>query len=531
VASGALAGIAAVALGAGVVHGITLGFGITLIGEAVDYSIYLFIQSQQRSTAPGGSIPGGRAGEGAGSRGGVDWQRSVWPTIRLGMLTSVFGFASLLPSGFSGLSQLGLYSIGGLVAAALVTRFILPHWLPRNFTIRDVSPIGVAVSRGLERVKGASVIVAVLAVASGIVIYLHRDTLWNREISALSPVSQADQDLDARLRVDIRAPDVRYMVIIAAPDEQAALNVADKVSAQLNHLMDENVIGGFDSPAHYLPSLAVQRARQASLPSPGELRDRLERALVGMPLRLERLEPFIADVAAARTQPLLTRNDLDNTSLASGFDALMLHRQHGWIALMPLRASASHPSYIDDRRVRSAVEKAAPGQASVLDIKGETDSLYATYLAEAVRLSLGGFAAIVILLLVALRSPVRVIRVVMPLALAVLTVVGGFVVLGRQLTILHVIGLLLIVAVGSNYALFFDRRSNDAHPGSVPLTLASLLIANLATVVNFGILAFSTVPVLTALGSTVAPGALLALIFSALLARHLPAPAPRVAPG
>jgi predicted exporter len=523
VASGALAGVAAVALGAGVVHGVTLGFGITLIGEAVDYSIYLFIQSRQRVTA--------RVDSRIGPTGdGVGWQRSVWPTIRLGMLTSVFGFASLLPSGFSGLSQLGLYSIAGLVAAALVTRFVLPHWLPRNFTIRDVSPIGVALSRALGRVKGAPIIVTVLALASGIVIYLHRDTLWNREISALSPVSLADQDLDAQLRVDIRAPDVRYMVVVSTPDEQTALNVADKVSAQLNRLMDENVIGGFDSPAHYLPSLAVQRARQASLPPPGELRDRLQKALVGMPLRLERLEPFIADVAAARTQPLLTRKDLDNTSLASGFDALMLHRQQGWIALMPLRASASNPSYIDDRRVRSAVEKAAPGQATVLDIKGEADKLYSTYLSEAVRLSLAGFAAIVILLFVALRSPARVIRVVVPLALAVLTVVGGFAVLGRQLTILHVIGLLLIVAVGSNYALFFDRRANDAHPGSVPLTLASLVIANLATVVSFGILAFSTVPVLTALGSTVAPGALLALFFSALLARHLPVSAPHVAP-
>ena len=527
VASGALAGIAAVALGAGVVHGITLGFGITLIGEAVDYSIYLFIQSRLHATTRADSRA---AGDLTNAAGDVGWQRSVWPTIRLGMLTSVFGFASLLPSGFSGLAQLGLYSIAGLIAAALVTRFVLPHWLPRNFTIRDVSPIGVAVSRALERVKGASVIVAVLALASAVVVYLHRDTLWNREISALSPVSLADQDLDAQLRVDIRAPDVRYMVVVSAPDEQAALDVADKVSTQLNQLIDENVIGGFDSPAHYLPSLAVQRARQASLPSPVELRDRLQKALVGMPLGIERLEPFIADVAAARSQPLLTRKDLDNTSLASGFDALMQHRQQGWIALMPLRASASNPSYIDDRRVRGAVEKAAPGQASVLDIKGEADSLYATYLAEAVRLSLAGFAAIVILLLVALRSPVRVIRVVTPLALAVLTVVGGFVALGRQLTILHVIGLLLIVAVGSNYALFFDRRANEAHPGSVPLTLASLLIANLATVASFGILAFSTVPVLTALGSTVAPGALLALFFSALLARNLPTPAARVVP-
>jgi predicted exporter len=542
VASGALAGVAAVALGLGVVHGITLGFGVTLIGEAVDYSIYLFIQRQtlapqelaSRTPAPQTPTREGQPRPGAG------WQRSVWPTIRLGMLTSVCGFASLLPSGFSGLAQLGLYSIAGLVAAGMVTRFVLPHWLPRNFAIRDVAPIGVAVSKLLLRIRGAPVIAIAVAALAGIVLYIHRDTLWNRELSALSPVSLADQDLDAQLRVDIRAPDVRYLVVVSAPDEQSTLEVAQKVGARLDKLVDADVIGGFDSPAHYLPSQATQRARQASLPPADELRERLQKAVVGMPVRIERLEPFLTDIATARTQPLLTRKDLDNTSMASGFDALMMRaREHkdsrsphespshpGQIALLPLRASPSNPSYIDDRRVRSAVEEAAPGQATVLDIKGEADALYSTYLSEAVRLSLAGFAAIVILLLIALRSPLRVVRVVIPLALAVLAVAGGFALLGRQLTILHVIGMLLIVAVGSNYALFFDRRAADAHPGSVPLTLASLLIANVATVVSFGILAFSSVPVLAALGSTVAPGALLALVFSALLARHLPDPAP-----
>lgn len=525
VASGALAGIAAVALGVGVVHGVTLGFGVTLIGEAVDYSIYLFIQSRQR-------LDGTPAAGGSPDPGPTGWLRSVWPTIRLGMLTSVCGFASLLPSGFAGLAQLGLYSIAGLVAAALVTRFVLPHWLPHDFVIRDVSPIGAAAARLLQRVRGATVIVAVLSAAAAIVLYLHRDTLWNRELSALSPVSLADQDLDAQLRVDIHAPDVRYLVVIEALNEESALGIAEKVGARLDPLIDANVIGGFDSPAHYLPSTLTQRNRQNSIPPTGELRDSLQKAAEGMPVRAERLQPFLADAETARTQPLLTRQDLNNTSLASGFDALLTHGQHGWIALLPLRASLQHPSYIDDRPVRKAVEEAAPGHAVLLDVKGEADTLYSTYLSEAVRLSLAGFVAIVILLLITLRSPVRVLRVVTPLAVAVLVVAGGFALVGRQLTILHVIGMLLIVAVGSNYALFFDRRAADAHPGSVPLTLASLIVANVATVVSFGILAFSTVPVLSALGSTVAPGALLALLFSALLARHVPAPAPaRAVPG
>jgi predicted exporter len=108
--------------------------------------------------------------------------------------------------------------------------------------------------------------------------------------------------------------------------------------------------------------------------------------------------------------------------------------------------------------------------------------------------------------------------VIAPLLLAVLAVSAGFALAGTRLTILHLIGMLLIVAVGSNYALFFDRRAADRDRSALPLTLASLLIANTCTVIGFGVLAFAHVPVLSALGATVAPGTLLALLFAALLA-------------
>jgi predicted exporter len=46
------------------------------------------------------------------------------------------------------------------------------------------------------------------------------------------------------------------------------------------------------------------------------------------------------------------------------------------------------------------------------------------------------------------------------------------------------------------------------------------VIANTCTVIGFGLLCFSQVPVLVALGTTVAPGALLALVFAAVLSPH-----------
>ena len=135
-----------------------------------------------------------------------------------------------------------------------------------------------------------------------------------------------------------------------------------------------------------------------------------------------------------------------------------------WYALLPLRAAAgpSAATGIDIARVRAAVAPLASGQILAMNMKQETDALYGSYLREAVRLSLAGLGAIVLLLLIALRSATRAARVLAPLALAVLVVGAGS---DRrpviQLTILHLVGMLLIVAVGSNYALFFDRRAAD----------------------------------------------------------------------
>jgi len=493
VASGALAGVAAVALGFGVVHGITLGFGVTLIGEAVDYAIYLFIQQPASFTA------------------------RTWPTIRLGVLTSICGFAALLPSAFPGLSQLGLYSIAGLTVAALVTRFVLPAWVPPTLAIRDLTGVGVTLGRVLERLRPLRHAVWPLLPLAAAVLYAHRGTLWSRELAALSPVPAADQQFDEQLRADVGAADVRYVVVASAADREAALEAAQALGAELTPLTAAGVIGHFESPARYLPPLETQRARQASLPPPDELRARLATALAGLPVSPVRLEPFVQDVAAARGAPLLTSADLAGTSFARAVDTLLVKDGAGWVALVPVAAAAGSGDLSETAvaRLRDTLAHGVAPAAQLLDLKGEADRLYSDYRRQALELALGGLGAILLLLAVALRSIGRALRVVAPLGLAVLTVAALLVAVGRQLTILHLVGMLLIVAVGSNYALFFDRSRTQPRDG-VPLTLASLAVANLATVTAFGVLAFARVPVLENLGSTVAPGTLLALLFASL---------------
>ncbi len=506
VISGALAGIAAVSLGFGEVHGITLGFGTALIGEAVDYSIYLFVQSERGGTDP------------------QDWVARFWPTVRLGMLTSIAGFASLLLSGFPGLAQLGLYSIAGLVAAAAVTRFVLPHLLPANFRIHDVSAIGRVLSRLVRRASLLRWPAALLLLAAGAVLFMHRADLWNDKISSLSPVSPADVALDTRLRADLGAPDVRYLVVVSGASRESVLRSSERVSAVLQHEVDRGRLAGFERPSRYLPSIATQRARQASLPSAPVLAARLAQAVRGLPVHAQLFAPFLADVAAARRQPLLRAADLEHTSMAMALSALLIQRDGRWSALLPL--TAAHGVAIDADRMRAALgitatNGNAAGAPDVLfvDMKAESDRLYSGYLHEAILLSLGGLAAIIALLLAVFRRPMRVVRIIAPLAAAVVTVTAGLAVLGQQLIILHLVGLLLVVAVGSNYALFFDRAA-PAGQGIAPRTLASILFANLTTVAGFGVLAFSKVAILQAMGATVAPGVILALIYAAIFARQ-----------
>jgi predicted exporter len=497
VATGVVAGICAVSLVFGSVHGITLGFGTTLIGEAVDYALYYLIQAR-----------GG---------GWQAWVRSGWPTVRLGLLTSVCGFAALVFSGFPGLAQLGVFSVAGLVAAALATRYVLPVLMPEG-----------ASGRGLRRQMGdfAGWAVAVLPRwrwpllalgAAAAVLLWQREGLWQAELSSLSPVSKQALDLDASLRADLSAGDARTLVVVQAADLQKTLALAETTAARLEPLVERGALGGVDSVTRWLPSLALQAQRRAALPEAAALQTALQQATQGGPLKAERLRPFVEEVQKARALPPITPESLRGTALAPLIDALLLRRPDGSAAaLLPLQPAG-------DRLDAAAVQQALQGLDGVqtLEIGAELTRLYARYLREAQVQALLGAAAVVALMAFSLRSWRRLLSVCQPLLLAVVLTMGGLAALGVPLGILHLVGLLLVVAVGSNYALFFDLLRQQGAPDNE--TLASLLLANVVIVMSFGLIALSGIPALAAIGRVVAPGALLALLLSAAFA---PVPKP-----
>ncbi|MDE2370137.1 MAG: MMPL family transporter [Burkholderiales bacterium] len=509
VASGVVAGIAAVSLVFGSVHGITLGFGTTLIGEAVDYAIYYLIQA--RTQAPDGWR---------------HWLRSGWPTVRLGLLTSVCGFAALVFSGFPGLAQLGLYSVAGLFGAAAATRWVLPVLMPDGArgsgARRALGRVGAGLVAVLPRLRWLFLAAGVAAAA----LLLQRGHLWQAELSSLSPIPKSALDLDASLRADLSAGDARTLVVVQAGDLEATLRGAEAVVARLEPLVDRGAIGGVDSVTRWLPSQATQAARRAALPERAALEAALAQATRGGPMPAARLAPFVDAVEAARKAPPITFAALRGTALAPLIDVMLLERaDHSWVALLPVSPVASTPAAATAAKADPVVDLAAVDQAltglpgtQTLEIGPELRRLYARYLGQAQLQALLGALGVVALIAFALRDWRRVLAVCQPLLLAVLLTMGGLAACGIQLGILHLVGLLLVVAVGSNYALFFDLLQRRAGTEPEYDTLGSLLLANLTTVGSFGLIAMSSIPALSAIGRVVAPGALLALLLSAAFA-------------
>lgn len=491
--SGALFAAVAVRLAFGSIHGITIGFGTTLIGVANDYPIHLF--SHMR---PGEHIR--------------DTIRRIWPTLRLGVTATMAGFASLLFSSFSGLAQIGLFALVGLLAAGAVTRWVLPSIAPRGFPLplwTRVNPRALAILDGFRRWRWLPPLALVLAFGY---LFSTGKPLWDDDLSHLNTVSERSKALDSELRTELGAPELSKMILIFAPSRELALERSEALARGLDALQARGDIGGYDMAALYLPSQAAQHARQAALPGPATLQRNLQTAEAGLPFKPGLFAPFVHDVARARAQGPLTLGQLHGTPFAMKIDSLLLHRGPDWVALVPLKAVRA------DAPLQALLAQDRGLQGVYLDLQQESTRMVRNYRHQALALSAWGALAIVVLLALGIRSAGGVLRVLLPMVAAVGVVSALIVLSGRGLTLFHLVSLLLVVGISMDYGLFFNHEVHT--PEEKVQTLFSLLVCSATTMVAFGVLVTSDAFILQAIGMTVALGSAFALLFAAMLARE-----------
>ncbi|WP_460713752.1 MMPL family transporter [Lysobacter terrae] len=489
-ASGGLAGLAAVTLFFDGVHGITVAFGFTLIGVAQDYPIHLF--SHQRA----GVSPWANA-------------RALWPTLGTGVASTCIAYFTFLVSGVDGLEQLAVFTVAGLGVAALTTRFLLPALI-------DPSPRDPAASPRLAQLwahvvkwprLNAVAYVALCGMAFAIA-WWAPGAFWQNDLSKLTPVPSALLARDAHLRGEMGAPDVRYIVAVEAPDAEHALQALEKMQPALEALCTRRVIAAYDSAARYLPSRAVQRARQARLPERKVLQRAFTGAVAGSAFDADAFTEFLEDIEAARAASPLSPQDLDDTPLAATVGGLLLERSDHATALVSL-------SGLRDPAAVARVAKAHGAQ--LLDLKQASESLVAAYRQRVLWALALASVLLVITVWIALKQPRRVLRVLAPMVLTTLLILAVLRGLGIELNLFHLVALILAAGLGLDYALFFDHAGDERDEQL--RTLHALIVCSLTTLLVFSLLALSSIPVLRAIGSTVALGVLFNFVLALLVTR------------
>ena len=492
VASGALAGIAALTLIYPQVHGITLAFGFTLLGVAQEYPIRVLSHR--------------RAGEDA-----LASVRDLWPLLLTAIASACIAYLAFYASGVNGLKQLAVFTIVGLLAAGFSTRYLLPYLLPVR--VRDVAALPwlkrlhTAVD-ALPRPRWIPWAVAIVIVA---LLALARGPFWQNDLAALTPLPNDLLQRDARLRTALGAPDVRYLLIMEAATPEAVLGLSEKIEPEVRALVARHAVDAIELPSRYLPSAATQRARQQQLPGRAALEQALAKATDGLPFKRDLFAPFVADVETARSLPPLTPQAFASSPLGQRLAAMLVERDGHWLGLGTV-------SGVHDAAALASLAQDSGGNVRVLDLKAAAESLVIAYRARILHALLAATVLLVLTISLALRSLRRAWHVLAPMTLATFLVLAVERVAGVEISLFHLVALILAGGLGLHYALFFERDTGD--PAEQRRTLHATLVCVLSALLVFGMLAWASIPVLRAIGLTVSLGVAFHFCLSILMAPH-----------
>ncbi len=497
---GAAAGLLACQWAFGSVHLITMVFGTSLIGVAVDYSLHFFsdqFRDRARWTGPMGF-------------------REVGTAILIGHLAAALGYATLLIPPFPGLRQMALFSIVGLMFSCASVLCLYPR-LARASVSKAHQPLVLKIAQRLSasrfqfranalHIGGALLLIGLTA--AGLARLTFRDDI---RLMQSSPPELLQEEREQRALLGI-APDSRYL-LVSGDSAESLLQREEALTAVLAGLQQRDRLGGWLAVSRVLPSMqrqtenqTLQRAQVYSanglLPSLMRQLGASEAAIVEARAVADTEAPFLtperwlADPASAALRPL-------------------------WLGRIGDRwASAVTLNGVGNANALTQAISAVPG-VHLIDRVDEVSALMTRYREGAAGLMAAVCFAIFLLLALRYGWHGGLMCLIPPVggSLIAMALLGWA---GVSANLFNVLALLLLLGMGVDYAVFL----REGRRTQVTVLLAVGLSA-LTTLFSFGLLAFSSTPFIRAIGLTLAPG--IALIF--LLAIWLgPAPEREAAP-
>ena len=395
----------------------------------------------------------------------------------------------------------------GLATAALLTRSLLPALIPDIYP-KQPQLLFLARKLNVNSGKGWYVGMALLTLLL-LSSFWRAESLWSEDIAELSPVPTKVLSQYVQFRQQTGIADARYFILVDGKDIESILQAQEELNPLLNDAVNDGELQGFEMLSKFLPSQQQQARRQALLPDSANLRTRLTQALQDLPLRPETFELFIHDVEQTRVMKFLTMDDLTDMPLATQLQGLLFDGGKKQFGLVRLHG------VINPEQIRGQLKNPAVDGVYFVDTKANSNLLLHNFRTEALQRIAWALALIIIILWLGLRDGWRMFRVILPVLLAVAIAAAVPLGLGEKLNLFHLVSLLLVAGIGLDYGLFFSRASTEDRLH----TLHALLVCAISTSTVFAMLAFSEIPVLHSIGTTVSVGVVAAFMWSWLLSR------------
>lgn len=474
--AGTLVGTAATLALYGSVHGVTLAFGASLLGVALDYVEHLYCH---HAVAPSPQGPAGTL-------------RTIGPALVTGAVTTLIGFLALAGSGFRGLEEVALFSSTGLLAALVTTFTMLPAVLPRGRS--DVAlrtQVVLRLGRLFEALRARRQQLWVLPALALVVSVVG---LQRAHMSDDMLLGQLDPELlaeDNRVRARVaRFEESRFVLALADVEEQA-LQANDRVADALEQAVARGLLGGYQSVARLLPSAARQTAVASAARRKLGDGSALAAAFEAEGFRAGAMAPFVEQLRAAPPPPLRFA-DLAQSPLAPLVRPLRV----------TLGARVGFISFLRDVKDPRALAQLLAGVegASLIDQRAQLKAAYLVYQRRTVQLLLAGAVGVLLLLGARYRDVRKTLAAFVPSVLGASVTLALLTLLGHGIDLVALAALLMVLSMGVDYGVFLVDASESGSEQAI--ALLSVFMAATTTVLGFGLLALSAHPMLRVIGLT-----------------------------
>ncbi len=472
----------------GNLDGLVIGFGASLLGAAIDYTIHLLTHHALGAETSLAAVA-----------------RRLRPPLVLGAGTTMASFAGLLFTSFPGIQQIGFFSVVGIGVALLATLWFLPVLLPAKRRVPAFSRmVAFKLGAGIEALLARRRLLFFLCAA---VVLLSSAALprlrWVDNLQELWGFDPALLSEEERVRARVSHFDTGRAVIALGSDAEAALQKNLEVRQKLAALVEAGDLESARSLADFLWPVSLQRRNQTVLAAQPQLAERVEAAFVAEGFRPTALAQWKEELTKPAPPPL-TLADLAASPLRDLVAPFVF----------PVGERVAAVTYLQGVKSADNVRAALVDLDEVFLFEQRVfiDELYQKFRNTTLEQMFIGSLLVLLVLFWRYRRWRPALAAFLPSLLVAICVLGCLAAAGVGVNLLHVMSLLMVTGMGVDYGIFLVDSAHDRR--SFASTALSLLLACLTTVFSFGALALSSHPFLRSIGVATGLGVLLSFVFA-----------------